>query len=77
MVNLVSGIWDSAHGIFITNNVYFCLSTAGYTLVRVVPFALSVKKTTPAGKKYASAAGDACDKLQLCESEVEHVEQLA
>ena len=44
MVCLASGIWDSAHGIFITKNEDFCLYTAGYTLFRVVPFAFYVEK---------------------------------
>ena len=34
-------------------------------MFRVVPFAFSVEKSTPAGKKYASSAGGAGDKLQL------------
>ena len=35
-------------------------------MFRVVPFAFSVEKSTPDGKKYASGAGGAGDKLQLC-----------
>ena len=34
-------------------------------MFRVVDFAFSVEKSTPAGKKYASGAGGAGDKLQL------------
>ena len=34
-------------------------------MFRVVPFAFSVEKSTPAEKKYASGAGGAGDKSQL------------
>ena len=37
-------------------------------MFRVVPFAFSVEKSTPAGKKYTSGAGGAGDKLQLWHS---------
>ena len=35
-------------------------------MFRVVPFAFSVEKSTPAGKKYASGASGASDKSQVC-----------
>ena len=35
-------------------------------MFRVVPFAFSVEKSTPAGKKYTCDAGGAGDKLRLC-----------
>ena len=35
-------------------------------MLKVVLFAFSAEKTTPAGKKYASGAGGAGDKSQLC-----------
>ena len=46
-------------------------------LFRVIPFAFSVEKSTPAGKKYTSSAGDAGDKLQLChwEDHDDHVDE--
>ena len=34
-------------------------------MFRMVPFAFSVEKSTPAGKKYTRGACGACDKLQL------------
>ena len=34
-------------------------------MFRMVPFAFSVEKSTPAGKKYTSSACGACDKSQL------------
>ena len=39
---------------------------AWHGMFRVVPFVFSLEKNTPAGKKYASGAGGAGDKLQLC-----------
>ena len=39
---------------------------AWHGMIRVVPFTFSVEKSTPAGTKYTSSAGDAGDKLQLC-----------
>ena len=38
---------------------------AWHGMFRVVPFVFSLEKSTPAGKKYTSGAGDAGDKLQL------------
>ena len=37
-------------------------------MFRMVPFAFSVEKSTPTGKKYTSGACGAGDKLQLCVS---------
>ena len=39
-------------------------------MFRMVPFAFSVEKSTPAGKKYTSGAGGAGDKLQLWTSHI-------
>ena len=38
---------------------------AWHGMFKVVPFAFSVEKSTPAGKKYTSSAGGAGDKSQL------------
>ena len=39
---------------------------AWHSMFRVVPFAFSVEKSTPAGKMYASGVGGAGDQSQLC-----------
>ena len=44
---------------------YFWGGMAWHGMFRVLPFAFSVEKSTPAGKKYTSGAGGAGDKLQL------------
>ena len=57
--------WD---GIFVALiGVLVFLAYSFYLgMFRVVAFAFSVEKSTPAGKKFASGAGGAGDKLQLC-----------
>ena len=40
-------------------------------------FAFSVEKSTPAGKKYASGAGGAGDKSQLCTNTQIHKDKLS
>ena len=44
---------------------YLFIGRAWHGMFRMVPFAFSVEKSTPAGKKYTSGACGACDKLQL------------
>ena len=52
--------------VFLFGKFVYYVGMAWHSMFRVVPFAFSVEKSTPPGKKYASSAGGAGDKSQLC-----------